>query len=126
MKEQIKTPEKELNNKEIANLSDVQFKTLIIRMPREMTEYSHKIKEEVKATQSEIKKNIQETNREGMETGIQINNLDQKEETNLWGSFKRSNIRIRGVPEGEEEEQEFENLFENIMKENFPNLAKEI
>ena len=31
-----------------------------------------------------------------------------------------------GVPEGEEEEQKIENLFEQIMKENFPNLAKEI
>ena len=31
-----------------------------------------------------------------------------------------------GVPEGEEEEQKMENLFEQIMKENFPNLAKEI
>ena len=30
------------------------------------------------------------------------------------------------MPEGEEEEQETENLFENIMKQNFPNLAKEI
>ena len=30
------------------------------------------------------------------------------------------------MPEGEEEEQEIETLFENIMKENFPNLAKEI
>ena len=30
------------------------------------------------------------------------------------------------MPEGEEEEQETENLFEQIMKENFPNLAKEI
>ena len=30
------------------------------------------------------------------------------------------------MPEGEKEEQEIENLFENIMKENFPNLAKEI
>ena len=30
------------------------------------------------------------------------------------------------MPEGEEGQQEFENLFENIMKENFPNLAKEI
>ena len=30
------------------------------------------------------------------------------------------------MPEGEEEEQEMENLFEQIMKENFPNLAKEI
>ena len=40
--------------------------------------------------------------------------------------FKRPNMRIVGVPEGEEEEQEIENLFEQIMKENFPNLAKEI
>ena len=40
--------------------------------------------------------------------------------------FKRSNIQVIGVPEGEEEEQEIENLFEKIMKENFPNLAKEI
>ena len=30
------------------------------------------------------------------------------------------------MPEGEEEEQDIENLFEQIMKENFPNLAKEI
>ena len=30
------------------------------------------------------------------------------------------------MPEGEGEDQEMENLFENIMKENFPNLAKEI
>ena len=55
MKEQIKTPEKELNNEEIDNLSDAQFKTLVIRMFMEMIEYGCKIKEEVKATQSEIK-----------------------------------------------------------------------
>ena len=30
------------------------------------------------------------------------------------------------MPEGEEEEQEIEDLFENIIKENFPNMAKEI
>ena len=41
-------------------------------------------------------------------------------------TLKCSNIRIIEVPEGEEEEQETENLFEKIMKENFPNLAKEI
>ena len=45
---------------------------------------------------------------------------------NLWDNFKHSNIRVIGVPEGEEEEQKIENLFEQIMKENFPNLAKEI
>ena len=36
------------------------------------------------------------------------------------------NIQIIGVLEGEEKEQEIENLFENTMKENFPNLVKEI
>ena len=41
-------------------------------------------------------------------------------------SFKRSNIWIIGVPEGEEEEQEIENLFEKIIKENFPSLEDEI
>ena len=38
-------------------------------------------------------------------------------------NFKCSNIQIIGVPE-EEEEQEVENLFEHIIKENFPNLEK--
>ena len=33
---------------------------------------------------------------------------------------------MTGVPDGEEEEQEIENLFEKIVKENFPNLAKEL
>ena len=61
--------------------------------------------------------------------------LEQDEETrnfkneerlrNLWDNFKRSNIQIIEVPGGEEEEQEMENLFEKIMKENFPNLEKE-
>ena len=45
---------------------------------------------------------------------------------NLQDIFKHSNIRIIGLPAGEEEEQGIENLFENIIKKNFPNLAKEI
>ena len=114
-------------------------------MLTEMVEYGRKIEEKVKAMKSEIKENVQGTNSEGMETGTQINNLEQKEviniqpeqneETriqnneerlgNLQDNFKRSNIQIAGVPEGEEQ-QETENLFENIMKENFPNLAKEV
>ena len=113
-------------------------------MLSEMT--GHKIEEEVKGMQSEIKKNIQGTNSEGKEIGTQINNLEEKEDTNvqqeqneetriqkseerlrnLWDNLKCSNIWIIGVPEGEEQQQEIDNLFENIMKENFPNLAKEI
>ena len=45
---------------------------------------------------------------------------------NFWDIFQLTSIWIIGVPEGEEEEQEIENLFEKIMKENFPNLVKEI
>ena len=45
---------------------------------------------------------------------------------NLQDILKCSNIRTIGVPEGEEEDQEIEKLFEQIMKENFLNLAKEI
>ena len=47
------------------------------------TEYGHKTVEKVKAMKSEVKKNIQGTNRKGKETGTQINGLDQKEEINI-------------------------------------------
>ena len=70
MKKQIKT-EKELSKSEISSLPDAEFEALVIRMLREIIECSHKIKEEVKAIQSEIKENIQGTNSEGKETGTQ-------------------------------------------------------
>ena len=106
-----------------------------------MVEYGRKIEEKMKAMKSEIKEKVQGTISEGKETGTQINSVEQKEETNippeqneeiriqknedslrnLQDNFKHSNIQITGVPEEEEEDQEMENLFENIMKENFPN-----
>ena len=46
--------------------------------------------------------------------------------SSLWDNFKRYNINIIGVPDREEKEQEIGNLFEKIMRENFPNLMKEI
>ena len=63
------------------------------------------------------------------------NQLEQQEEKiiqknedsiNIWDNFKRSNICIIGLPEGEEKEQELRNLFLKILKENFLNLVKEI
>ena len=142
MKEQNKTPEKELSETEIANLSDAEFKTLVIRMLRELTEYSKCIREEMKATLSEIKKSPQGTNSEGKEAGVQVNDLEHREEINsqpvqneetrilktkdnrrrLWDISKSTNIQILGMQEGEEEEQVVENLPEKIMKENIPNL----
>ena len=44
MKEQNKTPEKELNETEISNLLDAKFKTQVIRMLKELTEYGNKMK----------------------------------------------------------------------------------
>ena len=58
MKEQIKTPEKELRVGETVNLSDAEFKSLVIRTLTEMIEYGHKIKEDMKAIESKIKENI--------------------------------------------------------------------
>ena len=84
IKEQIKAPEKiQLNNEEIANLSDAQFKTLVVRMLTELVEYGHKKEEKLKAMRSEIKESVQGTNSDGEETGTQITGLDQKEEINI-------------------------------------------
>ena len=77
MKGQIKAPEKiQLSDEEIANLSDAQFKTLVIRMLTEIIEFGCKMREEMKTTQSEIKENIQETKSEGREARTRINNLE--------------------------------------------------
>ena len=129
MKEQMKAPEKiQLSDKETANLSDAQFKTLVIRMLTELVKYSHKLDEKMKATQSEIKENVQATNSDWKETVLKSmvctkrkeeRNIqpEQNEETriqknerlrNLQDILKRSNIWIIGVPEGEEEYQEIE------------------
>ena len=62
-------------------------------MLREVIEYRCKIKEEVKAMQSEIKKNTQGTNREGKQTGTQINDLELKEKINIQPE-QNENIRI--------------------------------
>ena len=50
---------------------------------------------------------------------------NEESESSLWNNFKRSNICIIAVSEGEEKEQEIGNLSEKITKENFPNLVKE-
>ena len=59
MKEQNKTPEKELNKMEISNLSDTEFKALVIRMLKELTGYFNSIKmmqSEMKVTLGKMKK----------------------------------------------------------------------
>ena len=83
MKEQSKTPERELSDEEIANLSDGDFKALVIKMLTELIELGKKMKQQMKDTQSEIKQNIRRTNSDRKETRPQINDLEQKEEINI-------------------------------------------
>nr|KAF6360244.1 hypothetical protein mMyoMyo1_011190 [Myotis myotis] len=100
---------------------------------------------EIKHTLTEIKNIIQTPNSRPEELKNQVKDLKYEEAKNtqpekqnekriqkyedsvrsLWDSFKRTNIRIIGVPE-EEREQDIENLFEEIMTVNFPYLVKEI
>ena len=85
MKEQIKTPERELNEMEISNLSDALFKTLVIRMLEELSENLFsvkKIQSEMKDTLIEIKNNLQGNNSRVDEATTQISGLEQKEAKN--------------------------------------------
>ena len=85
MKEQIKTPEKELNKMDISNLSDAEFKTLVIRMLKELSEDLSSIKKtqsETKDTLIEIKNNLQGNNSRMDEPENQINDLEHKEAEN--------------------------------------------
>ena len=145
MTEQSKTSERQLSAEDIANRSDEEFKALVIKMLTELNELGRKMKTQMKDTQNEIKQNIQGTNSDRKETRSHINHLEQKgkiniqpwqieetriqkseeKHTNIWDSLKCPNIQIIGVP-GEQQQQEIENLFEQLMKENFPNLVKEI
>ena len=139
MKEQSKASERKLSDEEIANLSAGEFKALGIKMLTKLIELGRRVKKPMKDTQNEIKQNIHRTNSNRKETRTQSNNLEKKKEINiqleqneetriqknegrqrnLWDNLKCSNIWIIRVPEGEEQEQEIENLFEQIMKENF-------
>ena len=82
MKEQNKTPEKELHKMEISNLSDADFKTLVIRMLKELGEDLSSIKKtqsEMKVTLIEIKNNLQGNNSRVDEAKNEINYLEHKE-----------------------------------------------
>ena len=101
MKEQIKPPEKiQLSNEEIANLSDAEFKTLVIRMLTEINESGQKTEEKVKTMKSEIKENVQGTNSEGKETGTQVNSLEQKVEINIRPEQNEENKNSKTMKRG--------------------------
>ena len=85
MKEQIKTPEKELNEMEISNLSNAEFKILVIRMLKALSEdlsSIEKIQSKMKDTLVKIKNNFQGNNKRVGEAKNQINDLKYMEAKN--------------------------------------------
>uniref|UniRef100_A0A8D2AAZ4 L1 transposable element RRM domain-containing protein n=1 Tax=Sus scrofa TaxID=9823 RepID=A0A8D2AAZ4_PIG len=61
------------------------------------------------------------------ESGQQTENQMKKHESNtreLWDNIKWGNLCIIRIPEGEDKEKGVENIFEEIISENFPNLKK--
>ena len=71
VKEQIKASEKiQLSNEEIANLSDAQFKTLVIRMLTELVEFGRKLDEKIKAVLRETKEVYREPTVKGRKPGL--------------------------------------------------------
>ena len=71
IKEESKAPEKnQLSNEEITNLSDAQFKTLVIRMLSELVEFGHKLNEEMKAMLRETKEMHREPTVMGRKPGL--------------------------------------------------------
>ena len=98
IKEQIKTPEKELSEVEISNLIDAEFKTLSIRMLKELSEdlsSIKKIQSEVKDTLIEIKNNLQGNNSRVDEAKNQINDLEYKEAKNKQSEKQDEKIIIK-------------------------------
>ena len=164
MKEQDKTPEKQLNEMEIGKLPEKEFRIMIVKMIQDlgkrmeakiekMQEIFNRYLEELKSKQTEMNNTITEMNNtlEGINSRIteaeeRISDLEDRRveftaaEQNkekrmkrnedslrdLWDNIKHNNICIIGVPEGEEGEKGPEKIFEDIIVENFPNMAKEV
>ena len=164
MKEQDKTPEKQLNEVEIDNLPENELRIMIVKMIQDlgkrkeakiekMQDMFKKDLEELKNKQTEMNNTITEmkTTLEGIDSRITeaeewISNLEDRmveftgvkqnkekrmkrnEDSlrDLWDNIKSNNIRIIGVPEGEEREKGPEEIFEEIIVENFANMGKEI
>ncbi len=116
-----------------------------LKKSSETLEVMKKDQLEIKHTLTEIKDIMQSSNSRLEDRKNQVKDLKYEEAKNtqpekqnekriqkyedsvrsLWDNFKRTNIRIIGVPE-EEREKDIENLFEEIMTENVPYLVKEI
>ena len=153
MKGEDKTPEKQLNEVEIGNLPEKEFRIMIVKMIQDLGKRMEKMQEmftkdleELKYKQTEMNNTLEGINSRITEAKERISDLEyrmveitaakqniekrmKKNEDSLrdlWDNVKCTNIRIIGVPEGEERENGPEKIFEEIIAENLLNIGKEI
>jgi len=153
MKEQDKSPEKQLNEVEIGNLPEKEFRIIIVKMIQDLRKRREKMqntfskdREQLKNKQIEMNDTLEGINSRITEAEewisdqenkmVEINAAKQNAEKrmkrdedslrDLWGNIQHTNICIKGVPEGEEREKGLEKIFEEIIAENFLNMGTEI
>ena len=90
-KEQTTTPEKELNEVEISNISDAEFKTLVIRMLKELSEDQQHKKDPVRNEEYTIRNNLQGNNDRMYEAENQINDLEHKQKKSIRTARRKKN-----------------------------------
>ena len=74
---------------------------------------------------SDLEDRVMETTQSKQQTKSLIKKKNKSNTRDLWANIKWVSLCIIGIPEGEEREKGIENVFEEIMAENFPNLKKE-
>ena len=140
--------EQENSEMETSNLSDKEFKVMITRILNSIKKEMENIKKdqsEIKNAISEINNTLERIKSRLNETEDWISVLEDKVEKNteakqqkekrilkneeslrnILDNMKHNNIHIMGIPEGEESKQGVDNLFQEIMTENFLNLVME-
>ncbi|KAK1339472.1 hypothetical protein QTO34_020155 [Cnephaeus nilssonii] len=146
-KENVESPRKEISETEACNMTEKEFRVMVVEFIQRMDEKINNLcknQEEMKSDIATIKNTMESFNSRLQEAEDRISELEdqvqkqaqaeqqlekkiKKQEESLRelrDNMKRSNMRIIGLPEGQEEQQGLENLFEEIMTENFPDMGK--
>ena len=153
MKGQDKIPGKQLNEMEIGNLPEKEFRIMIVKMIQDLGKTMEKMQEmfvkdleELKNKQAEMNNTLEGINSRTIEAKEWIDDLEDRmveitateqhiensvkrnEDSlrDLWDNIKCTNIQVIGGPEGVEREKGQRKILEEIIAENFPNMGKEI